>query len=283
MEAMGDWDLLRVQDVRDAFRVIGDCRDLGTEPGLWQTRVCHAFSELFGAPSDGGEGVIGPDGTTTAVSVVTYGYEPHVRDLFAEYHRNGAIRDDAFYTRLASEPGPLTTSSRSELVPDDLYFGSAVFERYMEPMDVHHRLLSVRHGEAWGNVSVFHLYRQPRERDFSARELQIVDFLHAELGHLMGRTLVSAAEPNPNALPPRLRQTLVCLIEGDSEKEIAARLGLSPLTAHQYVTALYRRFGVRSRAQLLAFILKRARLGEWRTLMDGHGQAPETEATLADR
>lgn len=25
-------DLLRVQDVRDAYRLIGDCRDLGSEP-----------------------------------------------------------------------------------------------------------------------------------------------------------------------------------------------------------------------------------------------------------
>jgi DNA-binding NarL/FixJ family response regulator len=44
-------------------------------------------------------------------------------------------------------------------------------------------------------------------------------------------------------------QTLACLLEGDSEKQVAARLGLSPATAHEYVTALYRHFGVQSRAQ----------------------------------
>jgi len=61
---------------------------------------------------------------------------------------------------------------------------------------------------------------------------------------------------------------LACLLEGDSEKETAVRLGLSRVTAHQYVTALYRHFRVRSRAQLLAHIIKRmgpaGAWGRWR-------------------
>jgi DNA-binding CsgD family transcriptional regulator len=40
---------------------------------------------------------------------------------------------------------------------------------------------------------------------------------------------------------------------------VAARLGLSPLTTHQYVKSLYRRFGVQSRAELLAYFLRRER------------------------
>ncbi|HXG04462.1 MAG TPA: helix-turn-helix transcriptional regulator [Candidatus Binatia bacterium] len=60
---------------------------------------------------------------------------------------------------------------------------------------------------------------------------------------MVGRPLVSAAEPAPGQLSPRLRQTLACLVEGDTEKQVAARLGVSPTTAHEYVTALYRRFG----------------------------------------
>ena len=62
---------------------------------------------------------------------------------------------------------------------------------------------------------------------------------------------VSASEPGPDALSPRLQQTPACLLDGDSEKQLAARLGLSRATIHQYVTALYRYFGVTSRAHLL--------------------------------
>src|SRR5262249_61906789 len=95
------------------------------------------------------------------------------------------------------------------------------------------------------------------ERESSQREQQLMRFCHGELGRLIGRSLVSGTEPSPDTLSPRLRQTLACLLEGDSEKQVAARLCLSRATTHQYVMALYRRFRVGSRAQLCAYCLKR--------------------------
>lgn len=63
----------------------------------------------------------------------------------------------------------------------------------------------------------------------------------------------------PAALSPRLAQTLERLLAGDSEKEAAARLGVSPHTLHVYVKALHRHFGVCSRGELLArFVRPRA-------------------------
>ena len=47
------------------------------------------------------------------------------------------------------------------------------------------------------------------------------------------------------------------LLDGDSEKQVAIRLGLSLPTVHQYVTALYRKFGVSSRGELLARFISR--------------------------
>jgi DNA-binding CsgD family transcriptional regulator len=44
---------------------------------------------------------------------------------------------------------------------------------------------------------------------------------------LIGRSLVSALEPSRDRLSPRLRQTLAYLLDGDSEKRVADRLGLS--------------------------------------------------------
>jgi DNA-binding NarL/FixJ family response regulator len=105
---------------------------------------------------------------------------------------------------------------------------------------------------------VIALQRSRGERDFSPREQRLLDFFHGELGRLVRGALVSATEPSPDRLSPRLRQTLGCLLEGDSEKQVAARLGLSHATTHQYVTALYRHFEVQSRAQLLAHIFRRA-------------------------
>jgi len=54
------------------------------------------------------------------------------------------------------------------------------------------------------------------------------------------------------ALPPRLRQVLAGLLKGDSEQQVALRLGISAHTVHEHVKRLHRRFGVSSRGELLA-------------------------------
>ncbi len=62
------------------------------------------------------------------------------------------------------------------------------------------------------------LHRAHSERELSPRERRLLSFVHGELGELIGRSLVSATEPRPDKLSPRLRQTLARLLEGDSEK-----------------------------------------------------------------
>jgi DNA-binding CsgD family transcriptional regulator len=42
------------------------------------------------------------------------------------------------------------------------------------------------------------------------------------------------------------------LLEGDSEKQVAYKLKLSPHTVHEYVKNLYAELGVNSRGELLA-------------------------------
>lgn len=59
------------------------------------------------------------------------------------------------------------------------------------------------------------------------------------------------------SMSPRTRQTLELLLAGDSEKQIAGKLGLSPHTVHDYVKAVYRRFDVCSRPELLALWIRR--------------------------
>lgn len=66
-----------------------------------------------------------------------------------------------------------------------------------------------------------------------------------------------APDPSQPKLGPRLRQTLDRLLAGDAEKQIAHRLGLSRHTIHDYVKMIYRRFGVSSRAELLARWVRR--------------------------
>ena len=64
-------------------------------------------------------------------------------------------------------------------------------------------------------------------------------------------------DPSPADLPPRQRQALACLLDGDGDKQIAARLGLTRNTINDYTKAIYRHFGVKGRAQLQARWIRR--------------------------
>ena len=76
--------------------------------------------------------------------------------------------------------------------------------------------------------------------------------LVAEFCRLLGEQLLGHDAPVGHDLSPRVRQTLQRLLAGDSEKQIAARLGVSPHTVHVYVKNLYRHYDVSSRGELLA-------------------------------
>jgi DNA-binding CsgD family transcriptional regulator len=263
---MGKSDLLRVHEVRDAYRLIGSCRDLGGDPASWQARMLEGLRRLIGAAAAiGGEGrLVGPDRQIVVpLSSVQSGLDAHGQKVLAAYLRDRGPAADAFIRVLRPASARLVTRTRRQIVSDAAYYRSLVFDKYLREAAVDHRIASSYQTLEGRTISMLHLQRGLGERDFSPRERRLLHFFHGELGPLIGKQLVSVAEPGPDRLSPRLRQTLACLVEGDSEKQAAARLGLSPATIHQYVTALYRRFGVRSRGQLLAHVVKRAGRAEW--------------------
>jgi DNA-binding CsgD family transcriptional regulator len=263
LAAMTKSDLLRVQDVRDAYRLIGECRDLGSEPTLWHQRMFEGVCRLIGAPAaSGGQGRwLRPQRPIEATVPFGAGFDSWQREIYRSYMRDLTPAADPVFRALQQLPGRLVTRTRRQLISDSTWYRSLAWHDYHRLSKIDNRLVSVYQVSDDGVSSVISLHRAPGEREFSPREQRLLRFFHAELGPLIGRSLVSAMEPNLDTLSPRLRETLACLLEGDSEKQVAARLGLSPATTHQYVTALYRHFGVRSRAQLLVHILRRTRRG----------------------
>jgi DNA-binding NarL/FixJ family response regulator len=273
MGAMSKSDLLRVQDVRDAYRLIGECRDLGGDHALWHSRLLEGVCRLIGAPSaTGGEGRwVRPVFHREQISAFDAGLDARTRVLYSAYRREVGPAGNPIWTALRNVAGRLVTRSRRQLVSDTVWYRSVVFNEYRRPGKIDHQLTSVYQTSDDGADSVITVVRALGERDFSPRERGLLSFFHAELGPLIGRSLVSASEPSPVKLSPRLRQTLAYLLEGDSEKEVASRLGLSPATTHEYVIALYRHFGVQSRAQLMAHANKRLARKEWKELQPDKG------------
>jgi len=262
---MAKSNLLRVQDVRDAYRLIGECRDLGSDPVLWHSRMLEGVYRLTGAPAAGGEGRwVRPLSSPEAISAFEAGFDARTRGLFVAYRRELTPAGNPIWRALPNVAGRLVTRSRRQLVSDTEWYRSVVFNEYRRPGKIDHQLTSVYQTSDDGAFSVITVYRALGERDFSAREQRLLNFFHAELGPLIGRALVSATEPSPLKLSVRLRQTLAYLLEGGSEKQVADRLGLTHTTTHEYVTGLYRHFKVGSRAQLMAYVLKRIGRGQWR-------------------
>jgi len=106
--------------------------------------------------------------------------------------------------------------------------------------------------------SVFLLDRQrrargARRRNFSPAEATLAatavfgaGLLHRWL--FLSTGLLAGDKP----LSPAEQQVLNGLLTGRTEKEIAAATGQNPATLHKYVIALYARYGVTSRASLMA-------------------------------
>ena len=74
---------------------------------------------------------------------------------------------------------------------------------------------------------------------------------HHELSTELGTRLRMEQPETAEPLPARLRDVLTGLVQGEAEKQIARRLGLSPNTVNRHVQRLYRRLDVRSRGELM--------------------------------
>jgi DNA-binding CsgD family transcriptional regulator len=250
---------LRLQDVRRAFRLIGDCRDLGGDSSAWRLHAFEGVMRLVGGRVTVGGELRWPQyrGPITVVQALDTGFEPGERAIFAEFIRAQEVNQNPMAIPLAGLSGRLRTRTRRQLVDDPSWYGSDCFDRYHRPAGVDHCTISLCDLPAAGTTSLISLHRVPGERDFSGRERRLLHLFHGELGRLVGTALVAAGAGDRAGLSRRLRQTLDCLLEGDCEKQVAARLELSVTTVHQYVTALYRHFGVASRAELMARFIRR--------------------------
>lgn len=85
-----------------------------------------------------------------------------------------------------------------------------------------------------------------------AYALRGVKWFHRHL--LLGNGLLMASLP----LTPTERRVLQLLLTKASEKEISRQVDMALSTAHQHVTRIFRKFGVRSRAELMSLWLNHA-------------------------
>src|SRR5262245_54050427 len=267
--------LLRVADVRAIHELAGQCRELGDDPVVWRIHFGAGLSRLTGAglvlAAEMGRCVRGP---RADLGTAIWGWENGFDQvgwvqMLTGFHRDPLYNPlmNAYIARLPSENGACLR--RSDLIAHRDWYASTYYEVH-RALRADHTLCCFRaiSGTPDEYAEVF-LARATGERDFSAWSRAVAAEAAAVIAPLVGGALARFAEPAPSALPPRTRAVLRCLLEGDGDKQVAARLRLSQLTVNVYTKAIYKHFGVSSRAELLArWVRRRWGIGGWEIRQD---------------
>lgn len=178
------------------------------------------------------------------------------------------------------------TLTRGELVDDQEWYASEHFTRHRQPAGVDDELISVwTNGprEGWAGVIVLH--RAAGHAPFDDAAAGLLDVLHRQLG-----PMIWAAElippvtlgPGPDigikpilhehGMTPAQVRVVPYLLQGYREEEIAGLLCRSKHTIHDHVMAVYKAFGVHSRADLIVKLSSgrgpaAAAVPEWSTVV----------------
>ena len=183
----------------------------------------------------------------------------HIRQAFTQYMTTGDPMDPAVPILLArARTDPLFTVHRQAVVSDAKWYRSRHYQQLRAPAGIDHHLYS-NVTLADGRIVGIGMQRERGDRPFNDRDCQVVNLFHSQMRHLYGQQAAPPPERSAVRIPPlapRLQPVLRHLLQGDAEKQVATKLGLSRHTVHQYIKVLYRELGVSSRGELLAKFIR---------------------------
>jgi DNA-binding CsgD family transcriptional regulator len=254
---MAESQRLRIRELRNLYRLIGECCELGADPLAWRRHLAQQLPDLFGAQLGlYSEYVV--TGTPFREShwiqpcaMVDFGWPtPGDRRPFEEHLKTGPpelaplVTPDLLGRRLKVSHWSGDTGRSAWL--RSVFFNEYVKWTHLDDGIFAHHLIEP------GQMRWLFVNRALGDRPFDQRACRLLALLNVELARLLGTRLARLGEPSVTDLPPRQRDVLICLLGGDSEKQVALRLGISRHTVHDYVKSLHARFGVASRGELLA-------------------------------
>ena len=248
----------RLRDLRQLYQLVGECSELGADPVAWRQRLVEGAAGLvggqvailteatFAAP-------FGQPGWLRPRYVVDAGW-PTASDRRLSLERfstEGFPEHGLFAPETFDPPVSLRVIHARSRIGEAVWHESILYNEYVRKgyLDdwMHAHFLSDQ-----GEVFWLDLNRAKGDRPFTERQRRILWLLQREVTGLWGTRLAKLGEPSVSDLSPRLQDVLRCLLEGDSEKQVALRLDISRHTVHHYVKELHRRFAAASRGELLA-------------------------------
>ena len=241
---------LTLRHVRSVFRLLVEVRDLGSSPLAWRRHMVAALLKMVeGSTGLAAEAVIPkkPGNPRLLGTVIGGVSDPRLVAIYRALMERGGYSLDLRHEGVADPTNATFTRTRQQMAENRAWRQRPDLDPW-HTLDCEYFICSNRYLPSRGCVHVIILTRSGRERPFDELERRLVALFHEELSRLWRRTVDDSAVE----FPPHLQQTLELLLGGSSEKQIVARLDLSPHTVHDHVKRLYRRFQVNSRAQLLA-------------------------------
>lgn len=285
---------VRPLDLRALLRLTGELGERAREPlATRRDHALRGICTLLGARV-GGYSLLAVGRSACHEielrELVLVGFRPHEERALRNYlnQPDGLINNPvALHVRgrwTGENSRPFCLASR-EVLPAQLWYRAPYVQEVLRVCDVDPFLAAATRDPVTGHASYLTIRRAWRERPFSNRARQVFQLFFEAAGHRLADEETEGSSRNgrhagtdptnseagddgsengaqvANGRDPRrrisLRQQMVLerLLSGDSEKQVAARLGRSRHTVHRHVTALYRRFRVSSRAELMARFL----------------------------
>lgn len=253
---------LRAADVAAVYQLLGECRELGADARVWQRHMLAELARMTGCPLGGSAEV-----TPTAegirfhfATLIDIGWTDEQRQLMITFLRSGEFPPDPFCRSLSktyvADGLPLLSRARQQLFDNATWRRSKTPDTYrlLGVSDIVMALVAIPTRTQSFNVG---FTRGVGDRPVPVREAKRLELFCRLIRPHLGRSLALIGEPGIAELSERRRQVLAGLLDGMSEKQIARKLTLALPTVHEYVTQLYRHFGVSARGELLAWFLRR--------------------------
>lgn len=249
---------LRIRELRQLYLLVGECRELGADALAWRMhmqqslcRLLHGQLTIFTEST-----VVAPPGTKDWLRCdihLDYGFGSAAeRDVMNRLYENDSpmIEGSPFTPKFAANPARSLATRREVYLSDREWYRGFFYNEYIRPAYKDHALMMrLRFGP---EIHLLVMQREQGEPTFELRQERLARLFVREWAKSFGTELAPRDGFSVRDLAPRLRDVLLCLLQGDSEKQAALRLGLSPHTIHDYVKMLHKRFRVQSRGELLA-------------------------------
>jgi DNA-binding CsgD family transcriptional regulator len=259
---MGKSQHLRHADYRNVFQLQCECCELGADAIAWRRHMVAGLRQLLRAQVaiyqelQPAKRHREHDWLIPLLTVDMGWSTDSDRSVLDEFWRRNEHElcpwfAERNFHRVFHPTGRLASFSRRALVSNADWYRGEFFNDYVRRACIDDMLLATYDTGSDATHGVV-LHRALRDRPFRLREHQLLGMFFAEQARCLGTRLACRSQRSVVEFPPRLQQVLMCLMEGDSEKQIAQRLGITQHTVHYHVRELYRRFGVSSRGQLLA-------------------------------